>query len=255
MLESGNGGTQTVMPLAPMYGMGNSGFGDFGGNGWWFLLFIFAMFGNNGFGGWGGNDGMYPYFFNAQTQNDVNRGFDNQILSNQIGSVQASVDALGTRGQLGDIQTAISNGFSGVEIGAANRQMATMQQFFDMMTAFQNCCCENRLAAAENRNLISQEAAATRQQIAQTGQTVLDKLCQLELDGIKSERDQLRSQLQAANLQASQVAQTAQLMADNAAQTQYVVNRIAPYPVPSYTVQNPYTGVNNCGYNCGCGQQ
>ena len=42
------------------------------------------------------------------------------------------------------------------------------------------------------------------------------------------------------NLAASQAAQTAQLIADNTAQTQYIVNRVAPYPIPSYTVPNPY---------------
>ena len=35
-------------------------------------------------------------------------------------------------------------------------------------------------------------------------------------------------------------AQTAQLIADNTAQTQYIVNRVAPYPIPAYTVPNPF---------------
>ena len=34
---------------------------------------------------------------------------------------------------------------------------------------------------------------------------------------------------------------TAQLIADNTAQTQYIVNRVAPYPIPAYTVANPTT--------------
>ena len=42
-------------------------------------------------------------------------------------------------------------------------------------------------------------------------------------------------------LAASQTAQTAALVADNTAQTQYIVNRVAPYPVPAYTVANPNT--------------
>jgi hypothetical protein len=44
-----------------------------------------------------------------------------------------------------------------------------------------------------------------------------------------------------ASLNASQVAQTAQLIADNTAQTQYIVNRVAPYPIPAYVVANPVT--------------
>lgn len=30
------------------------------------------------------------------------------------------------------------------------------------------------------------------------------------------------------------------LIADNTAQTQYIVNRVAPYPIPAYTVPNPF---------------
>ena len=39
----------------------------------------------------------------------------------------------------------------------------------------------------------------------------------------------------------SQTAQTSALIADNTAQTQYIVNRVAPYPVPAYVVANPVT--------------
>lgn len=264
-------GTNTVMPVSPMM-YGNDGFGMGGFGGWWIILFWFAMM-NNGM--WG-NGSMMPYFMmngnNNNTQNDVNRGFDNLHLSNQISSVQGSVDALGTRGQLDGIQSAIVSGFANTELSAANRamdqmqanfnaQMAQMQQNFAMQSDFQNCCCENRLANCQTQNLISNEAAQTRANATQNTQTILDKLCMMELDGVKAQlaseqraNNDLRSQLQMANLAASQNAQTAQLMADNAAQTQYMVNRIAPYPVPSYTVGNPYAGVNNCGYNCGCNQ-
>lgn len=48
------------------------------------------------------------------------------------------------------------------------------------------------------------------------------------------------------DLAASQATQTSQLLADNAAQTQYVVNRVAPYPIPSYIVNSPYGTVNGC---------
>ena len=231
-------GTNTVMPVSPMGAYGDGmGMGGFGG--WWVLLFWFAMMGGWGNGMWGNGNNVAD---TLSILNNTNRGFDNAQLSNQIQSVQNSVDALGTRGQLGDIQNSL------------NALQMSMQQ----------CCCENRLATSETNNNITAQAAENRYAAAQNTQqivasqnagtqAILDKLCQLEIDGIKAERDSLRSQLQAANLQASQTAQTAQLMADNAAQTQYVVNRIAPYPVPSYTVSNPYAGINNCGYNCGCG--
>lgn len=78
-------------------------------------------------------------------------------------------------------------------------------------------------------------------------------MCQQEIDALKTQNANLQTQINLANLAASQNQQTAQLMADNAAQTQYVVNRIAPYPSPAYIVSNPNLGVNNCGCGCGCG--
>ena len=52
LINDGNG---MYMPVAPAYAGGNcmNGFGC--GDGWWVILFLFALMGNNGFGGWGGN--------------------------------------------------------------------------------------------------------------------------------------------------------------------------------------------------------
>ena len=66
-------------------------------------------------------------------------------------------------------------------------------------------------------------------------------MCQQEIDALKTRNSELQTQVLMQNLAASQVAQTAQLVADNTAQTQYIVNRVAPYPIPAYTVANPVT--------------
>ena len=57
----------------------------------------------------------------------------------------------------------------------------------------------------------------------------------------KAQNLALQNQINIATMQASQTAQTAALIADNTAQTQYIVNRVAPYPIPAYTVANPVT--------------
>lgn len=71
-------------------------------------------------------------------------------------------------------------------------------------------------------------------------QSLKDMQFQQQLDAERRENDNLRTQINLQNLAASQATQTAQLIADNTAQTQYIVNRVAPYPIPSYTVPNPY---------------
>ena len=70
-------------------------------------------------------------------------------------------------------------------------------------------------------------------------------MCQQEIDALKAQNIALQNQVNMQNLAASQSMQTAQLIADNTAQTQYIVNRVAPYPIPAYTVANPITPATN----------
>lgn len=93
--------------------------------------------------------------------------------------------------------------------------------------------CADRAAISDGiRDVIANQTANT--------QAILDKMCQQEIEAKNSEIANLRTQLNMQNLAASQTAQTAQIIADNTAQTQYLVNRVAPYPIPSYSVPNPY---------------
>ena len=114
--------------------------------------------------------------------------------------------------------------------------------------------CQDRQALSDGlRDLMAQNTANTNaivQSQNQGFQGVLDKLCQLELDNVKRENDQLRTALNMANLAASQTAQTAQILQGQNAQAQYVVGQCCPKPVPAYTVPNPNCG---CGGYSGCG--
>jgi hypothetical protein len=96
---------------------------------------------------------------------------------------------------------------------------------------------------------IATEACASRANSTANTQAILDKLCALELDGYKRENDQLRSQLTFANMQASQVAQTAQILAGQSAEIDGVYNRLKNCPVGTYNVCNPLSSNNGCG--CG----
>ena len=247
-----------VLPVTTMGNNGNSGFGFGGDSGLWLIvlfLFIFAggAWGNGG--GYGG--GATPYILNNNTDSTVQRGFDQSAIMAGIGS----------------IQSAITNGFSDSAVAQCNQTMALVQgqnaitnaianDRFDTVSAVSqgvnqlgsqlaSCCCENRLASAQLQNVIQTENCADRAAISdgirdviasQTASTqaILNKLNDQELEAKNSEIANLRTQLNMQNLAASQSAQTAQLIADNTAQTQYIVNRVAPYPIPSYQVPNPY---------------
>lgn len=263
-----------VMPVAPMYGNGgNGGFGFGDSSGFWFLILFFLIGGwGNGFGGFGGNNiandaaVMYPWM-NQSTQ--INNGFRDQMLNTQLTGIQSGI----TSG-FGDIQTALCGGFAGVNAGIVGAQNALTQQMYtnqisDLersfasqtamtagMTGLQsqlaNCCCENRAATADLKYVVATEACADRAAIASAlrdvidatqnqTQTILDKMCQQEIDALKTQNLALQNQVNMQTLAASQAAQTAALVADNTMQTQYIVNRVAPYPIPSYPVTNPNT--------------
>jgi hypothetical protein len=237
-------GTSTTMLVSPTGIGGNGGFGFGDGNGWWILLLFILMGGwGNGFGG-GFDGGLYPWMNNSQNIND---GFRDQMLGNQINGIQNSI----TSG-FGDVQTALCGGFAGITNTMNQNTMADMERSFAVQSALQNCCCENRAATADLKYTVATEACADRAAISDALRTViaennastqkiLDKMCQQEIDALKSQNIALQNQVNLQALAASQTAQTAQLIADNTAQTQYIVNRVAPYPIPAYTVANPVT--------------
>ena len=225
MTENGVG---AYMPVVPQVnGNGYGGDGMFGGGwAWWIIiLLIFGGWGNNGWGnGFGGGN-------NASSE--VQRGFD---------------------------QNAIMNGLAGIQNTLNSNQVADMNQAFNMQSAFQNCCCENRLASSDLKFTVATEAAATRANDDNNNQKILDKLCQLEMDGIRqnyegqlralqNQINQMGAENQSLKFAASQGAQTAQILANNEAQTVALERYLAPTPVPAYVVQNP----NCCQQNFGCG--
>ena len=292
------GAENMVMPVAPMGSCANGNCGDgfgWGGNGAWWLLVLFLFAANgNGFG-WGGNglNGAAPYLMSNNTNNDVQRGFDQQAVMGGINDITsnlcngfAGVNQSLCSGFAG-VNATINSGFNTAESANNARQIANMQQAFNTQTAITGgltnlqaqlaqCCCDNRLATAnlnstilsENcsdrqalsdgvRDIIANQTANTQALINQTTQAVqgvYDKLCQLELNAKNDKIADLQSQLTLAKFDASQVAQTQRLLLDNQAQTQAVEQYLNPAPIPAYVVQNPNCCPNQYYTGCGCGR-
>lgn len=235
-LNNGNG---MVLPVAPMNGgYGNNGF--LGGDGFGWLILVLLLAGNNGWGNGfngGGMNSLYPFM---NQSNQFNDGFQNLQLSNQISNIQTGVSGLSNQ---------MCNSFASVEANANARQLASLQQMFDLSSQFQNCCCENRLATANLATTIVNDGNATRLAISDGIRSIYDKLCDQELQAERRENDNLRTQLNMANLAASQTAQTAQILADNARQTVALEQYLNPTPIPAYPVQNPNCCAQGCGFN------
>lgn len=255
--------------------------------------------GNGGCGFIGGGNGvgnLYPWMNQAEI---TTNGFQNQLLNDNITSIRDGINGLSNQfctcccdmqntvnqGFFG-VQNALCNGFNGVEQNANARQMANMQQAFAAQTAmsqgfnqlgsqFADCCCENRLASADLKYTIATENCADRYEAAQNTrdiidsqtrgtQAILDKLCALELEGVKgqlaqAQRDNvgLQNQLNMATLRESQTAQNAFIQQGFANEVDALYNRLQNCPIPTEPVYGRQPifvcPQQNTGCGCGCG--
>ena len=249
--------------------------------------------GGNSFGG-AGNE--YAWLSNGQKEimQNTNQGFNTLQLGNQLNDISNSIQGVSTQlcGCCGDIQNSLCNGFAGVnqtvssgfanaETAANARQMANMNQNFANQTTmlqgfnqlgsqFADCCCENRLATCQTQNIVQNEGNATRFADAnntrdiidsqnRNSQAILDKLCQLELDGVKAQVDakndriaELQQQLTNANFRASQTAQNAFISQGFSNEVDALYNRLNSCPIPATPVYGR-TPIFTCNNNNGCG--
>lgn len=240
--------------------------------------------GMGGYGMMGGFGGMYefPWLLNGQNgiNANTNAGFDHAATQNSLNNLSTAV----TSG-FGDVQNALCSGFAGVNAtvnGAQNaisqqmytNQLAELERSFAAQTAttgglnnissqLAQCCCDNRAATADVKYTIATEACANRATSTANTQAILDKLCQLELDGVKAQVEakndriaELQTQLNMANLAASQTAQNAFIAQGFANEVDQLYNRLSSCPVPSTPVygRTPiFTCPQNVNAGCGCG--
>ena len=218
-----------------------------------------------GMGGGYGLDYLYPWLNNSQHMSD---GFRDQQLQTSISGLQNSVTA-----GFGDVQNALCAGFAQVENGANTRQMANMQQAFASQTANMQGFNALQAQGADTKFTIATEACANRTAAAQntrdiidavnnSKQTVMDKLCALELDGYKGQLAQaqrenlgLQNQLNMAAFRESQANQNALFTQGLNNEVDALYNRLNNCPVNTIPVygRTPIFNCNSNGGNCGCG--
>ena len=202
----------------------HDGYG-FGENWIWIigLLIVAGIFGG-GFG-WGNN---------RNNASEVN--IDTRFLERDIFNTNQNVSTTGCQTQRDVLESRYTT-----QLG--------LQQ---LQASQQNCCCETQKEILQNRYDNALQTQTLSSQMAQCScdlraegisntQKILDKLCENEIN-------QLRTDLQSAQLQISQLSQTAN-----------ITSALRPYPVPAYLTCSPYmssyyayNGFNNCG-GCGCG--
>lgn len=210
-----------------------------------------------------GMDGLYPWMNNSQ---NINNGFRDQMLNDNITSIRDGVYGItnqlcngfaGTTAAITGAQNAITQQMYTNQIADMQQnfaaQTATMQGFNAVQGQLAQCCCDNKTAAMQNtRDIIDSQTRST--------QAILDKLCALELDGVKGqlaaaqrENVGLQNQLNMAALRESQTAQNAFIQQGFSNEVDQLYNRLSNCPVPSVPVYGRQPIFTCGGQGCGCG--
>lgn len=245
----GGSSSPSVADIAAVTGS-NGGWGN--GDGWWILIILFALFGW-GRGGYGPNaasgcgcDGA------CATVGDVQRGFDNQGVTNKLNGIEQGLSQLGYAdlNQFNNITNGLCTLGYQTQSAVTGAQTAVTGAITNLSSQLADCCCENRLATANLNAALAADTCAVTTAISQAARDITDnqnanyralhdEIVANRMEDKNAQIQQLQSQVQALNLAQSQ-----------ANQNSYLIGQLRPTPVPAYTVANPYAGFS---YGC-CGQ-
>lgn len=245
----GGSSSPSVADIAAVTGS-NGGWGN--GDGWWILIILFALFGW-GRGGYGPNGASGCGCDGAcATVGDVQRGFDNQGVTNKLNGIEQGLSQLGYAdlNQFNNITNGLCTLGYQTQSAVTGAQTAITGAITNLSSQLADCCCENRLATANLNAALAADTCAVTTAISQAARDITDnqnanyralhdEIVANRMEDKNAQIQQLQSQVQALNLAQSQ-----------ANQNSYLIGQLRPTPVPAYTVANPYSGFS---YGC-CGQ-
>lgn len=241
--------TPSLADIAAVTDNNSDGFA--GGNGWWILIILFALFGwgNNG---WGNNNGQ-----RCATTTDLQSGFDTQSILNKLNGINN-----GLCDGFYAMNTGLLNGFNAAQAATTQADfdlqqainqvnVGAMQNLNALSTQLASCCCENRQGQAQISYDMATQACQTRQAINTAARDITDnananyrslhdEIVAMRIQDKDDQIADLKAQLSQANLSASQ-----------SAQNQYLISQLRPAATPAFTVPNPYASY---GYGCYCNQ-
>lgn len=240
-----NSGYPSVADIASVFnggGRNNDGFGD--GNGWWVIILLLAMWGGFGGNGWGNNGNRNSEFTDAAVQ----RGFDTQTIISKLDGLNAGLcslgyDQLAQMNQLGN--TVMQTGWN-IQQSINQDMIANMQNQFALSRQFADCCCETKSAIKDVQYTMAQEGCATRTQIHETG----DAIIQNQNWGLRNLEDTVRNGFAAAQAredaryirELESKVNAAERKGELAELYNNLTAYLAPPARPAYLTCNPATG-------------
>lgn len=188
-----NGTIADIAAVTRPYGYGSDGFG-FGGSGIWLFAILALMFGGNGFG-WGNNAGFANAigYQNLATQNDVQRGFDNQSSMGNQREILAAVTN-GTAQSVAATNQAFHDNLNVIQdkYGELARDIYGVSGQVAQVLANQNECCYNTLRAIDGVNYNNAlNTAAINSNLTAGFNSLREKLDQNKIDALQNRVNQL----------------------------------------------------------------
>ena len=195
--------------------------GGFGNGNWMWMMFMWILFpwifNGNGFGGGFGNNGTG--FLANQLNNDAGRDLLLQAINGRADSLGQLANILNTN--VSDVQNGVNASQNaiqtvGAQVGMSGQQVINSVQAGNASLSQQlcQCCCENRLAIANQTNAIQTQSAANHSAAT-----------------LQAAQNQANTQLQMAQMQsANQLSvcqQTNQLGSQADRNTNSILNAIA----------------------------
>jgi hypothetical protein len=179
---------------------------DFSNNGGLWLFAILALMWGGGFGGFG-NAGFANAigYQNLATQNDVQRGFDNQTTIGNQREILSAVNS-GTAQSVAATNQVYHDivGYVGDKYSELDRDILTVGAGVQQAIANQNqCCCDTKMliqqTAAQNRyDALKNTNDINAVTIGQT-QKILDAMAQNKIEALKNRIAQLELQQATGN--------------------------------------------------------
>lgn len=222
-----------VYAMNPCCGGFGGGFGGYGADFIWVIL-LAALFGGfgGGFGGFGGGGAFgLEAIYGSQQFNQL----DNGVRAIQNGICDSTFA----------LNNSIKDGFYSVNSNISSALCNTTYELASKIDAnrfaSQQCCCETQRAIDGVKYGAAQNTCDIINAIHCEGNATRDLITQNKIETLQAKIAEKDREVQTRDFQLSQLSQNS-----------YLVNRLAPCPIPAYMVANPNCCYNPCG---GCGSQ
>ena len=248
-----NDGISVAEALALRDGNTNNGFSD-GNSMWWIIILVLLFTGGWNRGGFGGNgaaaavdpccvpatsQGMTNAFNFNQLDNGI-RGLERGMCdgfyttNNTINSIGAALQGCccETQQTIANLGYQTQQGFNGIEKSVVQNDFHAQTGFSGLSNQLSSCCCELGRGQEDIKYALANSTNSIITANDKNTDRIINYLTQTEMD-------KLRTELQSAQFQLSQLSQTSN-----------IVNQLMPVAKPAYITCSPYASA--FGYPTGC---